>query len=220
MKKFFSLSLIFFIFFGSISCGQSCPVIRPYESSYHDQVLELIYQDPFSIFPGKQWIKNGRMTNELFFKQTKNTCEEHLNDSFIFTKYILLDGNTVVGFASYAINKEYTFPENLTQKQKEYVRKVMPHLKENQAACRKYAHIAILVISQKMRRNGLGAQVFNYIERDIKNRFPDVSVIKLDVLDDNSIAQKFFEKLGFVKSDTPLLPHSKEANQISYEKQI
>jgi len=58
------------------------PDIVHYEQTFHDQVIELVLQDPFMIYSGKEFIDSGKISIEEFYAMAGTRLESALDCEF------------------------------------------------------------------------------------------------------------------------------------------
>lgn len=209
----------------SLFCLQSVQAvfsIVDYNPSHRDAIYAALLQDEFLIFPGEEFIKKGLVSEEDLHKQLNRRLEEILNnDDDLSIKKVIVDESKVIGLVFYAVSKEQTIEDacyGCNQKMKEMILANRPDLKRDGEKARKYVELDVIMIMPEYRSKGLGTMLLSHAIEDAQKRWPDIEVLKVDVLATNSSARQFFEKQGFVVSARPLSAYSLEGNLISYEK--
>ena len=94
-----------------------------------------------------------------------------------------------------------------------------PHLKLLDADCLMFARIEGLAIAKKFRRRGYAKALLHTAEETIKQEWPTITRIELDVSDKNKAAKRLYESLNFVQSQDQPIPLAM-VDGIRYEKQL
>ena len=220
MKKFllFSMLLISHI---SFLQGE----IRSYGVADKDAVMEICFQDPLQFFSGSHVVKLGVMTEEHFMSEGRKEMEAILNET-LKVKKVLIDSGKVVGFIEFFKTKEMSL-ESLKRKMEskglpfdeKQVSTVMPHLKKTDAECEEFIEIESIVVGKNSRGKGYGRALLKDAEDTIKQLWPTIKIIQLNVNEQNPVARKLYESEEFaVSSNQPA--HLVMMKVVEYTKEL
>lgn len=140
-------------------------------------------------------------------KINKNTLEAMLNDSKK-NKDILIVNKEVAGFITTFMDTEESIEglkekwaasgQPLTATDEQY-KKLLPGYKMKKSECGKFFKIEWLAVDKAHRRKGHGKQLINNSLKRAQEE--NVSYAEIDVVSNNSNAQRLYEKLGFVVTE-------------------
>ena len=185
-------------------CELPASKIVDYEPSYKSAILEIAFQNPEQFFPGYAAIKQNPLVGAQFEEMTRKEMETGLDDALRIKK-VLMHGNNIAGFVVFYKTKETSlelikrqtesrgFPFN-----EEQVLAYMPHLKRTDAECEPFIKLESLAISKEFRGKGYGRILLRKAIEYIKELWPTIKRIQLDVNTSNEVARKLYESEGFV----------------------
>ncbi len=208
MKKtvLFSLLLVTVTTFGSDV------EFAPYDSSYKEDVFEIMFQDKRDLFLNEGGY-GGIIPEWLMDIMNKKEVEPKFENDLVHTK-VLLDEKRPAAVVMYYRTRaqsleslkrvydkrgrliQWLFPFN-----EEKIRTYMPDLKETDAECSYYVLLEILAVSRDFRRKGYGSACIKQVIEGAKSQWPDIKTIKLNVNTTNDAARRLYESEGFVKNE-------------------
>ncbi len=209
----------------AIMVAQDQGKIVEYNSEHKQAVMEIAFQDPYKLFGGASAVERGLMSRELFESENKKGMEAMLQDPLCIKKVFLVSGR-VAGFIKFykmrtasleslkkmAEKQGVPFDENLMMR-------IMPSLKKTDAECVEYAKIMSIAVSQEHRGKGYGTLLLADALAGIKQRWPQLTRVELDVNQNNTTARHLYESQGFTRMLLPAL-HIASMGMETYEKDL
>ena len=197
--------------------------IVDYEQSHKDSVMEICFQDPLQFFGGSQLVSKGMWPMEQFIEENRKGMEAILADP-LKVKKVMIESGKVAGFVELFKTKEQSLEElkrqmNLTPEQEVQVAAALAHLKKTDAECETFALIECLAVSRDFRRRGYARALLSDSIACIKQKWPMVKRVELNVNIANENARKLYESEGFTLSVIQP-PHLVMMEDVQYEKAV
>jgi len=198
--------------------------IVDYDASHKDAIMELSFQDPELFFPGYKMIPKAMRSfiDDANKKEMLAACDEPLK----YKKMLLDDAGNVLGFVVFFKSREPSLEsvKRMLEKQMgnipftdEQLLAQKPDLKLTDAECAEFIILESLIVTRDVRGKGYGRMLFKCAIDEAQQKWPELTVIKLNVSESNTVACKLYESEGFVVSeDQPL----KMMGVVQYEKQL
>jgi len=197
--------------------------IVDYEQPHKDFVMEICFQDPLQFFGGSQLVSNGAWSMEQFIETNRQTMEQIFADS-LRVKRVMVESGRVVGFLEFFKTQEQSLESvkrqmNLSPEQEAQIVAMMPNLKKTDAECETFVLLECLVVSRDFRRRGYARSLLNDSIECIKQKWPMVKHVQLNVNVANENARKLYESEGFTLSPNQP-PHLVMMGDVQYEKAL
>ena len=220
MKKL----LISLLCVSTVFCAeQQSACIVDYEPSHKDSVMEICFQDPLQFFGGSQLVSNGAWSMEQFIETNRQTMEGIFADP-LRVKRVMVESGRVVGFSEFFKTKEQSLESlkkqmNLAPEQEAQIVAMMPNLKKTDAECETFVLLECLAVSRDSRRRGYARALLNDSIEHIKQKWPMVTRVQLNVNAANENARRLYESEGFTVSAIQP-PHLVMMEDVQYEKAV
>lgn len=188
--------------------AQTC--IVEYDQSHQEEVQAIVFPD-LELILGLTWTPEAIEDYKSAFAEDDETVRK-----------VLVDEGEVIGFADYqmrAVVEVVIIPPmnelcpGCTQEEAEG--SMIAYIEKIEKEAPKYIDLNVLAISRGYRGKGFGKILLEYVETDARRRWPDMKLLKFAVGKENVRAQKFYKKLGFVRSD-----EQESGDFIHYEKAL
>lgn len=187
-----------------------------YQLSHKDQMIELAFQNNKTLFGGD----HATMSREVFDMAYKKMLLSSLGNDHKITK-VLIDSNRVIGFIIFFKTMHKTVRASDEKRPKRsIINRLLFRSKNSKVPHRDQAlgKIEALVIAQDARQRGHGRALLQHSIIVMKQLWPAIRTIRLNVRPDNRNALKFYESEGFVRSVDQKAFSVK--NMIMYEKHM
>lgn len=162
---------------------------------------------------------------EQFETENKNGMEAMLNEPLKMKK-VITNSAEVAGFCAFFKTQEQSLEslKKLAESHglpwnEEQFSIAMPHLKRTDAECDSFAKIEALAISKHFRRQGHGRTLIQNAIQAIKQQWPTITRVDLDVNANNDGARRLYESEGFIQSSIQPA-HMIAMEIVQYEKAI
>ncbi len=204
MKKL----LVSLLSFATAVCFGEVTVVN-YDPGHKDAVMEMCLQDSKQLVCGSAVVDMGLATTEQFNEEAKKVMEAVLADPNKI-KWVVIDSGKVIGFVEFFMTKEQSvesilkqvkaqFPQ-LTTEQESQIAAGFSYLKKTDAECDLIGKIESIVVSKDFRRRGHARMLIKKAIERIKQAFPEIKWVGLDVNAANEGARKLYESEGFTQS--------------------
>ncbi len=199
--------LLGLLFVSTAFCSEQQSVrIVDYEPSHKDAAMEIFFQDPELLFGGSQLVTMGIWTMEQFNSENRKVMETILADP-LRIKRIAIDSGKIAGFINFCKTKEHSLESlkrqaafSLTPEQEAQFVVMNPYLKKTDAECEIFAKIETVAVSRDFRRRGHARTLIKNSIDYIKQNWPMIHRVELDVNAVNENAKKLYESEGFKQS--------------------